>query len=60
MTKIITVSEKLLFALWEVEFLPKDMVKVMTFTPNGTIRKEVMSYKMLTNLLKEEKEVVIL
>ena len=60
MTKIITVSKKMVFALWEVKFLPEDMVKVVTFTKNGAIRKDIMSYKMLTNLLKEEKEVVIL
>lgn len=60
MKNIITVSKNLVFALWEVKFLPEDMVEVKIFAGIGTLRREVMSYKMLINLLKQEKEVVIL
>ena len=60
MKNIITVSKNLVFALWEVKFLPEDMVEVKIFAGIGTLRREVVSYKMLINLLKQEKEVVIL
>lgn len=60
MKNIITVSKNLVFALWEVKFLPEDMVEVKIFAGIGTLRREVMSYKMLINLLKQEKEVVVL
>lgn len=60
MTKIITVSPKLVFALWEVKFLPEDLVEVKIFAGIGKLREDIISYKMLVNLLKEEKEVVIL
>lgn len=60
MTKIITVSPKLVFALWEVKFLPEDLVEVKIFAGIGKLREDIISYKMLVNLLKEEKEVVVL
>lgn len=60
MKNIITVSKNLVFALWEVKFLPEDMAEVKIFAGIGTLRREVMSYKMLINLLKQEKEVVVL
>lgn len=60
MTKIITISPKLVFALWEVKFLPEDLVEVKIFAGIGKLREDIISYKMLVNLLKEEKEVVIL
>ena len=60
MKNIITVSKNLVFALWEVKFLPEDMVEVKIFAGIGKLREDVMSYKMLVNLLKQEKEVVIL
>ena len=60
MKNIITVSKNLVFALWEVKFLPEDMVEVKILTGIGKLREDIMSYKMLVNLLNQEKEVVIL
>lgn len=60
MTKIITVSPKLVFALWEVKFLPEDLVEVKIFAGIGKLREDIISYKMLVNLLKGEKEVIVL
>ena len=60
MKNIITVSKNLVFALWEVEFLPEDMVEVKIFAEIGKLREDIMSYKMFISLLNQEKEVVIL
>ena len=60
MKNIITVSKNLVFALWEVKFLPEDMVEVKISTGIGKLREDIMSYRMLINLLNQEKEVVIL